>query len=98
MPRSRDPAGGVRPGKERQNRTGCPILVTEVEVIGAGVVEIHGELDEPQAENRGVEVEIPLWITGNHGDVMDSGDRWCRHRLCFQPSYGRVDRGSSVMS
>ena len=34
-------------------------LVAVIEVIGAGIVEIDGLLDEAQPERAGVEVEIP---------------------------------------
>ena len=37
---------------------GLALLVAVIEVIGAGIVEIDGLLDEAQAERAGVEVEI----------------------------------------
>ena len=51
---------GVLPWEERQHRAGLALLVAIIEVIGAGIVEIDGLLDEPQAERAGVEVEIAV--------------------------------------
>ena len=35
--------------------------------------EVYRALDEPEPEDTGVEVEIPLRVTGNTGDVMNTG-------------------------
>ena len=48
------------PRKEREDRAGRAGLVAEIEMIGAGIVEIHGLLHEPEAERARVEVEIAL--------------------------------------
>ena len=47
--------------------------VAEIEMIGRRVVEVYRSLDEPEAENASVEVEIPLRIAGDAGDVMNAG-------------------------
>ena len=49
------------------------LLVTEIEVIGGGIVEVYRALDKPEAENAGVEIEIALRVTGYAGDMMDTG-------------------------
>ena len=49
------------------------MMVTEVEVIGRGIVEVHRALDEPESQDSGVEVEIPLRVAGYSGDVMNTG-------------------------
>ena len=46
--------------------------VAIIEVIGAGIVEIHRLLDEAQADDAGIKFPIALGLAGNRGDVMDS--------------------------
>jgi hypothetical protein len=48
-------------------------LIAEVKVIGRGVVEVDRSLDEPQAKDSGVEVEIALRVAGDTGDMMNTG-------------------------
>ena len=60
------------PGEEGQDGAGPPGLVAEIEVIGAGIVEVHGLLDEPQAERPGVEVAVAAGVAGDRGDVVDA--------------------------
>ena len=42
-------------------------------MIGGRVVEVYGTLDEPEPEDAGVEIEIPLGIARDTGDVMNTG-------------------------
>src|SRR5436190_23812758 len=79
LARSNDASRRVRPRKEGQDRAGRADLVAEVKVVRAGIVEVHGELDESQAEDRRVKVQVALRITGDGGDVMNPGNRRCRH-------------------
>ena len=60
------------PGEEGQDGAGPPGLVAEIEVIGAGIVEVDGLLDEPQAERPGVEVAVAAGVAGDRGDVVDA--------------------------
>src|SRR5690625_3103626 len=46
--------------------------VSEVQVVGAWVVEVHGLLHQAQAEQAGVEVDRALGVTADEGDVVDS--------------------------
>ncbi len=56
-----EPAGRhMLPREEGEDGAGRAGLITEIEVIGAGIVEVHGLLDQPQAERARVEVEIAL--------------------------------------
>src|SRR5680860_330060 len=48
--------------------------VTEVEVVRAGIVEVHGPLHQPKAEGAGVEVDRALGVAGYQGDVVQSLD------------------------
>ena len=68
------PGPGAGPGKEREEAAGSAGLVAEVEVIGLGVVEVHGALDQPEAEHAGVEVEIALGIPRDGGDMVKAED------------------------
>ncbi len=45
-------------------------------MIGAGIVEVHGLLHQPQAERARVEVEGFAGRTGNGGDVVDAVECW----------------------
>src|SRR5262249_4115694 len=67
-----EPAGGdVRPGEESQDCPRMARLIPIVEVVGAGIIEIHGLLDQAQAEGPRVELEVPLSLTGDGGDVVE---------------------------
>ena len=67
-------AAGVRPGEEGQDGAGRSGVVAEIEVVGAGVVEVDGALDEAKAEDLGVEVEVALRVRGDGGDVVKTDD------------------------
>ncbi len=60
-------ARGVRMGKEGQDRAGAARLVAEIEVVGAGIVEVHGGLDEPEAKNVAVEGEVAGGVARDGG-------------------------------
>ena len=49
-------------------------VVAEVEMVGSGIVEVDGALDEAQAEDLGVEIEVALGVGGDRGYVMESND------------------------
>ena len=66
-------------GKKVRMVPGEPSVVAEVEVVGAGVVEVDGALDEAEAEDLGVEVEVGLGVGGDGGDVVETDDGLCRH-------------------
>src|SRR5207244_5071176 len=66
-------AARVGPGKECQDTARTSVLVPEVEVIGGGVVEVHGALDEEESEDAGGKIEGSMWVVGDTGDVMHSG-------------------------
>ena len=71
-------AGGAAtdagPGEEGEDGAGGAEVVAEVEVVGAGVVEVDGALDEAEAEDLGVEVEVGLGVGGDGGDVVETDD------------------------
>ena len=78
-PAPAEPRVGVGPGEEGEDGAGRAGVVAEVEVVGAGVVEVDGALDEAEAEAFGVEVEIGLRVGGDGGDVVETDDGLCRH-------------------
>ncbi len=47
-----------------------PFGVGVKEVVRPGIVLVDASLDEPHAEDTGVEVEVLLRRAGNRGDVM----------------------------
>src|ERR1700738_1420334 len=77
-------ASPIRSGKERKNPTLIPPRITEVEVRGGRSVQVYGTLDEPEPQNTGVEIEIPLGIACDTGDVVNTGSAEA-HRVdsCF---------------
>jgi hypothetical protein len=48
-------------------------FIAIVEVIGSGIVEIYGLLDEPQPECSRVKVKIAQGATGDSRHMMDAG-------------------------
>ncbi len=75
LPRPDAAASGAGPWEEGHDAPRRAHLVTEVEVVGAGIVEVHRALDEAQPEHPGIEVEVPLRIAGDRGDVVNAVDR-----------------------
>src|SRR6516162_10947971 len=60
------------PREEGQDGARLAGLVPIIEVVGAGIVEVHGLLHKPQAEHTGVEVDIARGRTRNGSDVVDA--------------------------
>ncbi len=63
---------GMLPREEGQNRAGLAGLITVVEVIGAGIVEVDGLLDQTQPERAGIEIKIAACGPCDSRDVMDA--------------------------
>ena len=69
------PSGrGHGEGEEGEDRAGTAVRVAEIEVVGAGIVEIDGELDQAEPEDAGVEIDAALGVGRDRGDVVDAGD------------------------
>ena len=49
-------------------------VIAEIDVVCAGVVIVHCQLDETQSENFRVEVEGLLWVTRSRGYVVKTED------------------------
>src|SRR5450631_494160 len=60
-------AGELEPGQDRARGAS---LVAEVQVVRLRRVEVDGLLDEPQAEDAGIEVDVSLRVAGDHRDVV----------------------------
>src|ERR1700742_2949580 len=60
------------PGEKGEDGSGVPDLVAVIEMIGAGIVEIHRLLDEPKPKRTGIEVVVSQGVAGDGGDVMDA--------------------------
>src|SRR5206468_1891543 len=65
------PRRGMLPREEAQERAGPGLLVPVVEVVGPGIVEVDGPLDEAEAERAGVEVDVAPHGTRDGRDVLD---------------------------
>jgi hypothetical protein len=70
--RSRASPGGPGVLEEGQVRAGIPALVGVEEVVDGGVVLVDGFLDQPQAHDAGVEVDVALGVLGDRGDVVNA--------------------------
>ena len=81
--------GGVRPGKEGEDRAGRSSIVAEIKMVGARVVEINGALDEAEAQNIGVEIQIPLRIGSDGSDVVKTNNGTWHWVACFLDSFGK---------
>ena len=68
------PGRGHGEGEEGEDRAGPAAGVAEIEVVGAGIVEIDGELDQAEPEDAGVEIDAALGVGRDRGDVVDAGD------------------------
>src|SRR4029077_19155309 len=66
------PGRRMLPGKERQDGAGVADPVAIIEMIGAGIVEVHRLLDEAQPDDARVEIQIARGLTGNRRDVMNA--------------------------
>ena len=67
---------GSRPRKESQDRSGCSDGVAKIEMVGRGIIEIDGTLNEPQPEQADIEIKRPLRIAGDGRDVMKAHGEW----------------------
>src|SRR4030095_8262943 len=61
-----------RPRKESENRPRGALGVAIVEMIGLGIVIVNREFDKSQAENAGIEIQIPLRVARNRRHVMNA--------------------------
>ena len=75
--------------EEREGGACVTRLVGEMEVVAAGIVEVDGGLDQPQAKHAGVELGGLLCIGGDERNVMQAEQRWGRHEGFSCPSGGR---------
>src|SRR6266480_3085251 len=58
--------------EERQVRTGAAIFIRVKEVVDRGVVLVDRLLDEPQAHDPGIELEVLRRVGGDGADVVDT--------------------------
>src|SRR5258705_9599122 len=65
---------GARPREERHDAPRRPHLVAVVEMVGLRIVEVHRALHEPEPEQPAIEVEVPLRVTRDRGDVVNTQD------------------------
>jgi hypothetical protein len=65
---------GAGPIEERDDTARGAGLVSVIEMVGGRVVEVDGLLDEAQAEQAGVEIDVRLGIGGDGRKVVEPGD------------------------
>jgi hypothetical protein len=71
---ARAAATDAGPREKGKDRAGSADAIAVVEVVGGRVVEVHGALDEPQAEHVRVEIDVATGITGDGGDMVEAGE------------------------
>ncbi len=64
---------GVTVREKGQHGAGPALLVAEVKMPGARIVEIHRALDEPEAKHVAIEGQVAGGVAGNGGDMVDAG-------------------------
>ena len=62
----------VFPRKESENGARMANLITIIEMIGAGIVEVHRLLDKAQTDDVCVEMQVANGLPGNCRNMMDS--------------------------
>ena len=82
--------GGAGPGKEGENRAGPSQFISIVEMVGIWIVEVDGELHQPQAQQTGVEIDILLRIAGDGCDMMNTMKE-APYRRLYQRTIWRLD-------
>src|SRR6266851_964222 len=68
------PGSGAGPGEEGHDAPRSAHLIAVVEMVCLRIVEIYGALDESEAEQPDVEVEVALRVARDRGDVVDAED------------------------
>src|SRR5260370_2525937 len=66
------PGSGAGPGAEGHDTPRRAHVIAVVEMVSLRIVEVHGALDEPEAEQPDVEVEVALGVARDRGDVMNA--------------------------
>lgn len=74
-----------RPVEEGEIGARCGFAIGIEEVVGRGVVLVHGLLDQPQTQHLRVEVKIVRRIGGDGGEVVDTCQLQAHGRL---PGFG----------
>jgi hypothetical protein len=73
----------VGPLEERHRRTGLRRFVAEIQVIGAGIIEVDRFLDQPQPQHLRIKINRPLGVGANQRNVvypLNSQGKILRHR------------------
>src|SRR5207249_4062606 len=65
-------ASRPRPRKKSENCSRRAAIIAEVKMVRSRIVKIDGAFDETQTERPDIEIEIPLRIAGDRGNVMQS--------------------------
>src|SRR5690606_30229773 len=60
------------PWKKCKDAARTPHLITKIEMIGLGIIKIHGLLHHPQSKDLRVKIEVPLSLSCNGSDVVKS--------------------------
>ncbi len=68
----RMPFRSMRPLEKSHDRARRSILVPEIQVIAAWVIEVDRLFYKPQAQYLSVEIQRPLRIRTNQGNVMQT--------------------------
>src|SRR5437763_221067 len=75
-----------QPGKERHDGARMTHLITIIQVVGPGVVKVHGQFHQPKTEHPCVEIDIALRLAGNRRHMMNA-ENISTHSLYPSPSF-----------
>src|SRR5207249_10773737 len=82
-------AACARPWKACENRSRRTAIIAKIKMITSRIVKINCALDETQPKQGDIEIEIPLRITRDRGDVMKAGNL-VFHQIRISTSFVRL--------
>src|SRR5215212_9422772 len=80
------------PVEERDDAARSAVLITIIQMVRRGVVEIHRFLDQPQTKQPGVKIDIRLRVRCDRSEMMESGNVVV-HEFSFLPDLAMARLG-----
>ena len=83
--------------KERENGAGATDMIAIIEMIGAGIVEIHCLLDEVQTDDVLIELQVARGLARNCRHVMDASHTAGLFRIHLRSTTGGIEPVASIL-
>ena len=80
------PLVGAGPREEGEDGSRVSRRIAVIEVVGVRIVIVDGQLHQPQAEDSGVEIQVPLRVAGDRRHVMNA-EEFGAHRIPPSPPF-----------